>query len=110
MKAIAEIEPIKLLVLGDLKQKADEIFNLLDINFSTRKDYSYRIGSFLKFITEKGFNHNSFLEFKRALDQRDDFTVATKNKYLAAARVFLKELARRRVIPVDITLNVKSFK
>lgn len=33
-----------------------------------------------------------------------------KNKYLASARVFLKELARNGVIPVDITLNIKSFK
>lgn len=110
MRAIVEAEPTKPLVLGDLKQKADEVFNLLDISSSTRKDYSYRIGYFLKFIAEEGFNHNSFLEFKRALRGRDDFTVATKNKYLAAARVFLKELARSGAIPVDITLNVKSFK
>ncbi len=110
MRAIVEAGPAKPLALGDLKQKADEVSNLLDISSSTRKDYSYRIGYFLKFIAEKGFNHNSFLEFKRALGGRDDFTVATKNKCLVAARVFLKELARRRVIPVDITLNVKSFK
>ncbi len=110
MRALVETEPSKPLVLGDLKQKADEVFSLLDISPSTRKDYSYRIGSFLEFITEKGFHRNSFLEFKRSLGQRDDFTVATKNKYLASARVFLKELARSGAIPVDITLNVKSFK
>lgn len=110
MKALVEAKPTKPLVLRDLKQKADEVFSLLDISPSTRKDYSYRIGSFLEFITEKGFHRNSFLEFKRSLGQRDDFTVATKNKYLASARVFLKELARSGAIPVDITLNVKSFR
>ena len=110
MKALIEVEPSKPLVLRDLKQKADEVFSLLDISPSTRQDYSYRIGSFLEFITEKGFNRNSFLEFKHSLGQRDDFTVATKNKYLASARVFLKELARSGAIPVDITLNVKSFR
>ncbi len=110
MKALIEVEPTKPLILGDLKQKADEVFSLLDISPSTRKDYSYRIALFLKFITDQGFGRNSFLEFKRSLGQRDDFTVATKNKYLASARVFLKELARGGAIPVDITLNVKSFK
>ncbi len=110
MKALVEAGPTKPLVVRDLKQKADEVFSLLDISPSTRKDYSYRIGSFLEFITGKGFHRNSFLEFKRSLSQRDDFTVATKNKYLASARVFLKELARGGAIPVDITLNVKSFK
>ena len=98
--------------LENLREKAQEIFSLLllDISSSTCEDYAYRIGLFLEFISEKGFNKNSFLEFKRYLKGRDDFTAATKNKYLASARVFLKELARRGVIPVDITLNVKSFK
>lgn len=110
MKALIEVGPTKPLVLRDLKQKADEVFSLLDISPSTQQDYSYRIGSFLEFITEKGFNRNSFLEFKRSLGQRDDFTAATKNKYPASAWVFLKELARSGAIPVDITLNVKSFR
>lgn len=96
--------------LENLREKAQEIFSLLDISSSTCEDYTYRIGLFLEFISEKGFNKNSFLEFKRYLKGRDDFTAATKNKYLASARVFLKELARNGVIPVDITLNIKSFK
>lgn len=101
-----EISP----TLQNLRGKAKEVFSLLDISSSTREDYTYRIGLFLEFISEKGFNRDSFLEFKRYLKERDDFTAATKNKYLASGRVFLKELARNGVIPVDITLNVKSFK
>ena len=96
--------------LENLREKAQEIFSLLDISSFTCEDYTYRIGLFLEFISERGFDKNSFLEFKRYLKGRDDFTPATKNKYLASARVFLKELARNAVIPVDITLNVKSFK
>jgi len=109
MENIIEVKS-KPLTLGDLKEKAYQIFSFLDISSSTRKDYTYRIGLFLKFIKERGFNKDSFLEFKRYLAEREDLTVATKNKYLASARVFLKELARNQAIPVDITLNVKSFK
>jgi len=109
MENIIEVKS-KPLTLGDLKEKAYQIFSFLDISSSTRKDYTYRIGLFLKFIKKRGFNKDSFLEFKRYLAEREDLTVATKNKYLASARVFLKELARNQAIPVDITLNVKSFK
>jgi site-specific recombinase XerD len=35
--------------------------------------------------------------------------VATKNKYLITAKIFLKELNRRRLLSVDITQNIKSF-
>jgi integrase len=49
------------------------------------------------------------LEFKRFLRSRTDIGIATKNKYLATARIFLKELARSGRIPTDITVNVKSF-
>ncbi|MBA7532967.1 Tyrosine recombinase XerC [subsurface metagenome] len=96
--------------LEDWGEKARQVFNLLDVNSDTREDYSYRIGLFLEFIQKQGFNYNSFLEFKRYLRDRMGLTVATKNKYLASPRVFLKELARKGMIPVDITLNVKGFK
>jgi integrase len=111
MKAIVETKKFKMTSsLGDLKEKAKQVFDLMDITGSSRLDYSYRIGLFLEFIIERGLHKDSFLEFKRYLEGREDLTVATKNKYLASARVFLKELARNRAIPVDITLNVKSFK
>ena len=110
MRTIVEKSKVEPLTLENLKEKAKQIFSLLDITSATRQDYTYRIGLFLKFIKEKGFSRDSFLEFKRYLAEREDLTVATKNKYLASARVFLKELARNGAIPVDITLNVKSFK
>ena len=78
------------LSLSNLQEKAQEIFDLLYISEGTRKDYAYRISLFLAFIAQSGFNRNSFLEFKRSLKDRDDLTVATKNKYLASARVFLR--------------------
>lgn len=93
----------------DLKQEANKIFSELDISETSIQDYSARIGLFLHFIGGEGLNHNSFLDFKRYLSSRNDYAVSTKNKYLIAARVLLKELNRRGSLPVDITQNVKTF-
>lgn len=97
------------IVLDEIKSKADKIFDFLDISENTRSDYKYRIKLFLGYIKEKGLNHNSFLEFKRYLGIKTDFSVATKNKYLATAKIFLKELNRQGLLPVDITQNIKTF-
>jgi len=43
------------------------------------------------------------------LSARNDYSISTKNKYLATARIFLKELNRLGVLPRDITQNVKGF-
>lgn len=90
-------------------EKARQAFDLLDVSEATRSDYKQRIGLFLDFIREKGFTRNSFLDFKRALAERTDISVATKNKYLATARIFLKEANRLGELPADITQNIKTF-
>ncbi len=41
---------------------------------------------------------------------RADYSVATKNKYLATARVFLRELTRRGKLPFDATHGIKQFR
>jgi len=87
----------------------ERIFDLLDVSEMTRKDYKSRIGLFLDFIRERGLTRNSFLEFKRYLENRIDYTVSTKNKYLATAKIFLKELNKQGILPVDITQNIKGF-
>lgn len=97
------------LILNDPKTNAERVFELLDVAETTRDDYKARIGRFLDFIGERSFNHNSYLEFKRSLSDRTDLTVSTKNKYLASARVFLKELNRQGILPADITQNIKGF-
>jgi len=93
-----------------LLQKASEVFDLLDISENTRAEYKARVFMFLERTQKKGLNSNSFLEFKRELEKRADLSIATKNKYLATAKIFLKELNRRGIIPVDITQNIKTFK
>ena len=106
--ASEEILPTEIINHWD-QEKAWSIFKFLDVNEETRKDYQYRIGHFLDFISDKGLNQDSFLEYKNHLKRRTDYTVATKNKYLITAKIFLKELNRRRLLPVDITQNIKSF-
>ena len=97
------------LIVNDPQLKAERVFALLDVSETTRQDYKYRIGLFLDFVKDKGLNRNSFLEFKRYLGEKTDYTVATKNKYLATAKIFLKELNRQGVLPADITQNIKTF-
>jgi len=97
------------LTIEDTREKASKVFDLLDVSEATRKDYKYRIGLFLDFTGERGLNRNSFLEFKRSLAERTDLAVATKNKYLATAKIFLKEANRQGFLPADITQNIKTF-
>ena len=97
------------LTINDPRERAEKVFDLLDVRETTRQDYKYRIGLFLDFTRTRGFNRNSFLEFKRSLAERTDLAVSTKNKYLATAKIFLKEANRQGALPADITQNVKTF-
>jgi len=97
------------LTISNPQEKAEKVFDLLDVSEATRQDYKYRIGLFLDFTNKRGFNRNSFLEFKRALAERTDLAVSTKNKYLATAKIFLKEANRQGALPADITQNIKTF-
>lgn len=90
--------------------KARRIFELLDAGDNTINDYKSRIEGFLEFVNNKGFTHNSFREYKRHLDNRIDIKTGTKQKYLIAARVWLRELNRVQIIRQDITNNTKGFK
>jgi site-specific recombinase XerD len=90
-------------------EEVKSVFDLIDVGEETRDDYKKRIGLFLSFIQEKGFDFNSYLNFKRMLADMSEYSVSTKNKYLISAKIFLKELSKRGKIPVDITMNIKGF-
>ncbi len=85
------------------------IFDSLDIAESTRQDYLARLPQFLGWLRINGITHDCLLDYKKYLRSRSDLGIASKNKYLAVARISLKELHRRGKIPYDITHNVKSF-
>ncbi len=97
------------LTIDDPLTKAKLIFDLLDVSEATRQDYKYRVKLFLNFVQGNGIGINSYLEFKRYLVDRTDFSISTKNKYLATAKIFLKELNRQGMLPTDITQNIKVF-
>ena len=108
-KQLTIINDKQALVIDNAQERASRVFDLLDVSEATRQDYKYRIGLFLDFTQERGFNRNSFLEFKRSLAERTDLAVSTKNKYLATAKIFLKEANRQGFLPADITQNIKTF-
>ncbi|MCL5125312.1 MAG: tyrosine-type recombinase/integrase [Deltaproteobacteria bacterium] len=87
-----------------------KIFANLDVTEATRQEYYHRIRLFIDFVQSHGFTRNSYLEYKRYLAKRTNLSVSTKNKYLIVARVYCKELNRQGFVPIDITLNIKSFK
>lgn len=93
----------------NLLSKVGKIYDLLDVSEATRDEYKQRIKLFILFIKKNKLNQNSFLEFKRYLKNRIDYSVSTKNKYLASTRIFLKELNRQGLLPADITQNIKAF-
>lgn len=101
--------PSQEFITSNPKAYTNRIFDLLDVSDDTRQEYKYRIGLFLDFLKKNPINVNSYLEFKRYLLGRNDFSVSTKNKYLATAKIFLKELNRQGVLPTDITQNIKTF-
>ncbi len=99
----------QIITINNPRGEVDRIFDRLDVNENTRKEYKYRIGMFLDFGENQGFNRNSFREFKNMLKTRVDYKVSTKSKYLETARIFLKELAFLNPGMGDITLNTKGF-
>lgn len=90
--------------------KAKDIFNNIDTSETTCKDYKARIKLFIDYTKNTTIDFNTFLEYKRYLENRKDYSISTKNKYLASARIFLKELNKQGFLLQDITQNVKSFK
>ena len=93
----------------NLLANAQKVFDTLDIAENTRKDYQKSVKGFISFVSGKGIDHNTFLNFKRYLKNRNDIGVSSKNKYLISGRILLKEMSRTGMLPVDITHNVKGF-
>lgn len=85
------------------------IFDSLDITEETKKDYLARLPQFAGWLHRNGITHDTLLHYKQYLRSRTDLGIASKNKYLAVARIAMKEMYRRGAISVDLSLNVKSF-
>ena len=81
---LVKTETGQIVATKDLTALTKTLFNGLDINQTSRVDYETRTPMFLDFIKRDGLNRNSYLEYKRYLASRVDFSVATKAKYLTA--------------------------
>lgn len=100
---------VGLVQLNELKPLQKQVFDVLDVSENTRKEYSVRIKHFIQYTKVHGINYNTYLEYKRFLGGIDTFSIATKNKYLIAAKVFLDGLYRLQLIPIKITDNIRGF-
>lgn len=98
----------ELLSLPTTEQVVAQMFAGLDVRPNTQYEYAKRIHHFLKYLETHQLSVNSLLEYKRHLAEAD-MAVATKNKYLTCARVFLRECYRHSLLMKDITVNVKNF-
>ncbi len=110
LEQVVKPEGRELMHDGDLTALTKILFEGLDINPTSRADYESRTPMFLDFIKGKGLNRNTYLEYKRHLDSRADYSISTKAKYLTVAKVILKELNRQGYLPADITSTIKGFK
>lgn len=100
----------KLVQFDDFNCFALKVIDNLDVSEQTRQDYHYRIRHFLEFVRLNGFKQSTFLDYKRSLASKNNYSLSTKNKYLTTARIVLGEFQRMGWLPIDITKNIKSFK
>jgi len=97
--------------------EARRIFDSLDISETTRTDYKARISDFLSFSANRGIYQNILLDYKADLNNRliqsagstKPISTATKNKYLATAKIYLRQLHRLFNLP-DYSKIAKGFK
>lgn len=92
------------------ERNVDGIINSLDVSENTRSEYRQRIKPFMAYVQAEGLSLNVLLEYKRMLKDREDYSVASRNKYLATAKVFMRECYRLGLVDRDLTTNVKSFR
>lgn len=88
-----------------------QVFANCDISDQSRNDYHYRIGRFSNFVQASGgLNRNTLVSYKTSLASDNSISVASKNKYLTVAIVFLRQLFRLGVLKVDLTAGIKGFR
>jgi len=92
------------------KEVAFKFFELCDVSQNTMADYRYYLPLFLKYVQREGFNKTTYLNYKRWLKEQNHWTIATKQKYLVSARVWIKQLFKQEVIPIDLIADTKTFK
>jgi integrase/recombinase XerC len=102
---------MKEVAIRNNREFAYKVFDELDVRPSTRQDYRYRIEHFLDFASRQVNGPGILIDYKDYLRIDDRISIATKNKYLTCARIFLREAERRKInnMPISYNLAVKNF-
>lgn len=83
------------------------VLDNLDVTSMTLTDYRTRIKHFINF-SNRIYTPDILLRYKRELENQVNLSVSTKNKYLAVAKAFIKQLNKAGITNADI--EIKSFK
>ena len=81
----------KPITLSTIELEPNSIFNNLDIADNTKRDYLNYIDKFIRYARRFGLSNSILLQYKKYLKNNVNITVATKNKYLVVAKIYLKE-------------------
>ncbi len=87
----------------------ENLIEQIDASEKTIKKYKSDAKLFIQFLHDNSFNIDTFRRYKKYLKAIDTISTRTKNCKLIAAKVMLKEIYAKGLLPMDITSNVRSF-
>ncbi len=93
----------------EIQAKEETIFDTLDIKPATKADYLRRLPRFFDFMNSQPLDRDLLLRYKKSLRDDNHLGIAAKNKYLVTARIALREMYRKGILPIDLSVGVKSF-
>ena len=99
----------EIIVIEKPTRYGESIFDTLDIQPNTKSEYQKRILKFFDFMNHQTITRNLLLAYKQYLRDDNTLGIASKNKYLTTARIALREMYRRDLTPVDLSVGVSSF-
>ena len=99
----------EIIVIEKPTRYGESIFDTLDIQPNTKSEYQKRILKFFDFMNHQTITRNLLLAYKQYLRDDNTLGIASKNKYLTTARIALREMYRRGLTPVDLSVGVSSF-
>lgn len=89
----------------------EKIIDQLDISSKSILKYKKDARLFIQFVKDTGLHLNTYRQYKKHLQGLSSISTKTKNYKLVAAKALLVELhSRYRLLTVDLTAGVKSFK
>lgn len=87
---------------------ANKAFDLLPISQNTRNTYKRTIGSFIAYMQVTGLNQYTIANYRNILADHTEWSVSTKNAYLASAKRLAGVMYTQGLIPVDITKDISG--